>query len=35
VAGNPVVRDGTLTVPGTQDILTRHAAAAARIQGLF
>jgi len=34
VAGRPVVRDGVLTVPGTQDILARHAAAAARIQGL-
>ncbi|HEY6788228.1 MAG TPA: amidohydrolase family protein, partial [Trebonia sp.] len=34
VAGKPVVRDGALTVPGTPDILTRHAAAAARIQGL-
>jgi 8-oxoguanine deaminase len=34
VAGRPVVRDGALTVPGVADILTRHAAAAARIQGL-
>jgi cytosine/adenosine deaminase-related metal-dependent hydrolase len=32
VAGRPVVRDGLLTVPGTDDILRRHAAAAARIQ---
>jgi cytosine/adenosine deaminase-related metal-dependent hydrolase len=34
VAGRPVVRDGVLAVPGTDDILRRHAAAAARIQGL-
>ena len=34
VAGKPVVRGGVLTVPGTEDILARHAAAAARIQGL-
>jgi cytosine/adenosine deaminase-related metal-dependent hydrolase len=34
VAGRPVVRGGMLTVPGTEDILARHAVAAARIQGL-
>jgi len=34
VAGRPVVRDGVLTVAGTEGILARHAAAAARIQGL-
>jgi cytosine/adenosine deaminase-related metal-dependent hydrolase len=34
VAGRPVVRDGALTVPGVAGILARHAAAAARIQGL-
>jgi len=32
VAGRPVVRDGVLTTGGTDDILRRHAAAAARIQ---
>jgi cytosine/adenosine deaminase-related metal-dependent hydrolase len=34
VAGKALVRDGALTIPGTHDILARHAAAAARIQGL-
>jgi cytosine/adenosine deaminase-related metal-dependent hydrolase len=34
VAGKAVVRDGILTVPGTEDIVARHATAAARIQGL-
>jgi cytosine/adenosine deaminase-related metal-dependent hydrolase len=34
VAGRALVRDGVLTVPGVEDILVRHAAAAARIQGL-
>jgi cytosine/adenosine deaminase-related metal-dependent hydrolase len=32
VAGRPVVRDGVLAVPGTDAMLRRHAAAAARIQ---
>ena len=34
VAGRVIVRDGGLTVPGTDQILARHAAAAARIQRL-
>jgi cytosine/adenosine deaminase-related metal-dependent hydrolase len=34
VAGKALVRDGILTVPGTENILARHAAAAARVQGL-
>jgi cytosine/adenosine deaminase-related metal-dependent hydrolase len=34
VAGKPVVRDGALTAGGVEGILTRHAAAAARIQAL-
>jgi len=34
VAGRVIVRDGVLTVPGTEDILARHTAAAARIQCL-
>jgi cytosine/adenosine deaminase-related metal-dependent hydrolase len=34
VAGRVIVRDGTLTVPGAEGILARHAAAAARIQRL-
>ena len=34
VAGRAVVRDGALTVPGTDDMLRRHAQAAARIQGI-
>ena len=34
VAGQVVVRDGTLTVPGTEEKLREHAVAAARIQGL-
>jgi hypothetical protein len=29
-----IVRDGALTVPGAEQILARHAAAAARIQRL-
>jgi cytosine/adenosine deaminase-related metal-dependent hydrolase len=32
VAGRVIVRDFELAVPGTGDILARHAAAAARIQ---
>jgi len=34
VAGRVLVRDGALTVPGVDDVLTRHRAAAARIQRL-
>lgn len=34
VAGNVLVRDGSLTVPGVEAKLREHAAAAARIQGL-
>jgi len=34
VAGQVIVRDGTLTVPGVDQILARHTAAAARIQRL-
>lgn len=34
VAGRAVVRDGVLTVPGADDVLRRHAGAAARIQGI-
>jgi cytosine/adenosine deaminase-related metal-dependent hydrolase len=34
VAGNVLVRDGRLTVPGVEEKLVAHAAAAARIQGL-
>jgi cytosine/adenosine deaminase-related metal-dependent hydrolase len=34
VAGRVIVRDGALTVPGVDQILARHAAAAARIQRL-
>ena len=34
VAGQVIVRDGTLNVPGADQILARHAAAAARIQRL-
>lgn len=34
VAGRVVVRDGELAVPGVEGILTRHAAAAARLQRL-
>jgi cytosine/adenosine deaminase-related metal-dependent hydrolase len=34
VAGKALVRDGVLTVPGVPGILARHAAAAARVQGL-
>ena len=34
VAGRVIVRDGTLTVPGVDDVLARHAAAAARLQRL-
>jgi hypothetical protein len=29
-----VVRDGALTVPGADEVLTRHRAAAARLQRL-
>jgi len=32
VAGQPVVEGGVLVPPGVEDILTRHASAAARIQ---
>jgi hypothetical protein len=32
VAGVPVVRDGALTAKGVEDILARHAVAAARFQ---
>lgn len=34
VAGRPVVRDGVLSAAGAEDILRRHARAAARIQGM-
>ena len=34
VAGHPVVEDGRLTHPGVEDVLTRHRAAAARLQGI-
>jgi hypothetical protein len=34
VAGRVLVRDGALTVPGVEDKLRGHAAAAARIQGV-
>jgi cytosine/adenosine deaminase-related metal-dependent hydrolase len=34
VAGRVLVRDGALTVPGVDDRLARHAAAAARLQRL-
>jgi cytosine/adenosine deaminase-related metal-dependent hydrolase len=34
VGGRVIVRDGALTVPGVDDMLRRHAAAAARVQGL-
>jgi CP family cyanate transporter-like MFS transporter len=34
VAGRVLVRDGVLTVPGVEETLRGHAAAAARIQGL-
>jgi cytosine/adenosine deaminase-related metal-dependent hydrolase len=34
VAGRVIVRDATLTVPGAEQILARHTAAAARIQRL-
>ena len=34
VQGRCVVEDGALTAPGVEDILTRHRAAAARVQGL-
>ena len=34
VAGRVIVRDGALTVPGLDDVLVRHAAAAARLQHL-
>jgi cytosine/adenosine deaminase-related metal-dependent hydrolase len=34
VAGVPVVQDGALVRPGTEDIIRRHRKAAARIQGL-
>jgi cytosine/adenosine deaminase-related metal-dependent hydrolase len=34
VAGRVVVEDGALTTPGLGDVLTRHRAAAARLQGL-
>ena len=34
VAGRVLVRDGTLTVPGVEEKLREHAAAAARIQDL-
>jgi cytosine/adenosine deaminase-related metal-dependent hydrolase len=34
VAGKILVRDGTLTVPGVEEKLKRHAAAAARVQGI-
>jgi cytosine/adenosine deaminase-related metal-dependent hydrolase len=33
VAGRVLVRDGVLTVPGTEEKLREHAAAAARVQG--
>ena len=34
VAGRVVVRDGALAIPGVEDVLARHAAAAARLQRL-
>jgi len=34
VAGRVIVRDGLLTVPGVDEVLARHAAAAARLQRL-
>jgi hypothetical protein len=34
VAGKILVRDGTLTVPGVEEKLKRHAAAATRVQGI-
>jgi cytosine/adenosine deaminase-related metal-dependent hydrolase len=34
VAGRILVRDGVLTVPGVEEKLRRHAAAAARVQGV-
>jgi cytosine/adenosine deaminase-related metal-dependent hydrolase len=34
VAGVPVVRDGALVAPGVEDILGRHRAASARLQGI-
>lgn len=34
VAGKAIVRDGGLTVPGVEEKLRQHAAAAARVQGL-
>jgi cytosine/adenosine deaminase-related metal-dependent hydrolase len=34
VAGVPVVRDGSLVAHGVEDILRRHRAASARLQGL-
>ena len=34
VAGRVIVRDGALVLPGTEDVLARHAVAAARIQAL-
>jgi len=34
VVGRALVRDGVLTVPGVEEKLREHAAAAARIQGL-
>jgi hypothetical protein len=34
VAGRVIVRDGALTLPGVEDVLARHAAAAARLQRL-
>src|SRR5690606_36517575 len=33
-AGRPVVEDGELRVPGLEEVLARHRAAAARIQGV-
>jgi hypothetical protein len=34
IAGRPVVEDGELRAAGIADILTRHRAASARVQGL-
>jgi len=34
VAGRVLVRDGVLTVPGVEEKLRRHTAAAARVQGV-
>jgi len=34
VAGRLLVRDGVFTVPGAEEKLRRHAAAAARVQGV-